>query len=149
MRALLQRVDNAWVEVDGTISGSIEGEGLLILLGVRKGDTDKDIDYFVRKILNLRIFNDENKKMNLSIRDIKGKILVVSQFTLYADCKKGNRPSYDKAAGPEEAKILYDKFLSEIKKSGLEVHEGIFGADMQVKLTNSGPVTIILESNNS
>ena len=146
MRALLQRVDNAGVEVDGTTTGSIDEKGLLIFLGVKKGDTEADIDYIVRKLLNLRIFDDENGKMNLSIQDIKGKLLTVSQFTLYADCKKGNRPSYDKAAGPEEAKILYDKFVREIKKSGLEVQEGIFGANMQVSLTNSGPVTILLDS---
>ena len=146
MRALLQRVNNAGVEVDGTTTGSIDEKGLLIFLGVKKEDTESDIDYIVRKILNLRIFDDENGKMNLSIQDINGKVLIVSQFTLYADCRKGNRPSYDKAAGPEEAKNLYYKFVSEIKKSGLEVQEGVFGAKMQVKLTNSGPVTIILES---
>ena len=121
MRALIQRVNGAGVEVEGRLVGEIKGKGLLILLGVSKEDTEQDIDYLVRKILNLRIFNDENDKMNLSIQDIKGELLVISQFTLYADCRKGNRPSYDKAAGPEPAKELYELFLSEIKKSGLKV----------------------------
>lgn len=146
MRALIQRVNGSGVEVEGRLVGEIKGKGLLILLGVSKEDTEQDIDYLVRKILNLRIFNDENDKMNLSIQDIKGELLVISQFTLYADCRKGNRPSYDKAAGPEPAKELYELFLSEIKKSGLKVEEGIFGANMQVNLTNSGPVTLMLES---
>jgi len=146
MRALIQRIDGASVEVEGDIVGRIEGQGILILLGIAKEDTEHDIDYLIRKILNLRIFNDENEKMNLSIQDIKGEILVVSQFTLYADCRKGNRPSYDKAAGPELANDLYEKFLTELKKSGLKVEKGIFGANMQVKLINSGPVTIMLES---
>ncbi len=146
MRALIQRVNGAGAEVEGRLVGEIKGKGLLILLGVSKEDTEQDIDYLVRKILNLRIFNDENDKMNLSIQDIKGELLVISQFTLYADCRKGNRPSYDKAAGPEPAKELYELFLSKIKKSGLKVEKGVFGANMQVNLTNSGPVTLMLES---
>lgn len=146
MRALIQRVNGAGVEVEGRLVGEIKGKGLLILLGVTGKDSQKDIDYLVRKIVNLRIFNDENGKMNLSIQHIKGEILVISQFTLYADCSKGNRPSYDKAARPESAKELYELFLSEIKKSGLKVEEGVFGTNMQVYLTNSGPVTIMLES---
>ncbi len=146
MRTLIQRVDGASVNVESQITGKIKGLGLLILLGVAKEDTEKDIDYLVRKILNLRIFNDEHGIMNLSIQDIKGEILVISQFTLYADCRKGNRPSYDKAAGHEQAKLLYDKFVSEIIKSGLKVEEGVFGASMQVNLTNTGPVTTMLES---
>jgi len=146
MRALIQRVNGAGAEVERRLVGEIKGKGLLILLGVSKEDTEQDIDYLVRKILNLRIFNDENDKMNLSIQDIKGELLVISQFTLYADCRKGNRPSYDKAAGPEPAKELYELFLSKIKKSGLKVEKGVFGANMQVNLTNSGPVTLMLES---
>jgi len=146
MRTLIQRVDGASVNVENQMAGKIKGLGLLILLGVAKEDTEKDINYLVRKILNLRIFNDEHGIMNLSIQDIKGEILVISQFTLYADCRKGNRPSYEKAAGREQAKLLYDKFVSEIIKSGLKVEEGVFGANMQVRLTNLGPVTIMLES---
>jgi len=146
MRTLIQRVDGASVNVESQITGKIKGLGLLILLGVAKEDTEKDINYLVRKILNLRIFNDEHGIMNLSIQDIKGEILVISQFTLYADTRKGNRPSYEKAAGQEQAKLLYDKFVSEIIKSGLKVEEGIFGANMQVNLTNTGPVTMMLES---
>lgn len=146
MRTLIQRVDGASVNVGSQITGKIKGLGLLILLGVAKEDTEKDINYLVRKILNLRIFNDEHGIMNLSIQDIKGEILVISQFTLYADTRKGNRPSYDKAAGQEQAKLLYDKFVSEIIKSGLKVEEGVFGANMQVNLTNTGPVTMMLGS---
>jgi len=146
MRTLIQRVDGASVNVESQITAKINGLGLLILLGVAKEDTEKDINYLVRKILNLRIFNDEHGIMNLSIQDIKGEILVISQFTLYADTRKGNRPSYEKAAGREQAKLLYDKFVSEIIKSGLKVEEGVFGANMQVNLTNTGPVTTMLES---
>jgi len=146
MRVLIQRVNGASVEVEGDIVGKIGGQGILILLGFTKEDKEQDVNYLVRKILNLRIFADENKKMNLSINDIQGEILVVSQFTLYADCRKGNRPSYDKAAGPDQANNLYEEFLREIKKSGLRVEKGIFGANMKVNLTNAGPVTLFLDS---
>lgn len=146
MKVLLQRVEGAAVEIENKIVGQIKDKGLLIFLGISTEDTEDDINYLVRKILNLRIFDDNEGRMNLSVMAIDGEILVVSQFTLYAECKKGNRPSYDKAARPEKAKELYDNFISEISKSGLKMENGVFGANMKVKFTNSGPVTIMLES---
>ena len=144
MKAVLQRVKNASVTVDGKITGQI-GEGFLVLLGVGPEDTEKNADEFVQKICKLRIFTDENDKMNLSIKDIDGQILVVSQFTLYADCQKGNRPSFVKAASPDKAEELYEYFKQQCKKEVKNVQSGIFGAHMEVKLLNNGPVTIILE----
>ena len=144
MKAVLQRVKNASVTVDGKITGQI-GEGFLVLLGVGPEDTEKNADELVQKICKLRIFTDENDKMNLSIKDIDGQILVVSQFTLYADCQKGNRPSFVKTASPDKAEELYEYFKQQCKKEVKNVQSGIFGAHMEVKLLNNGPVTIILE----
>ena len=144
MKAVIQRVTNAEVKVEGKITGKI-GEGLLILLGVAPDDTTENADALIKKICNLRIFRDENDKMNLSVKDIDGEILVVSQFTLYADCAKGNRPSFVNAALPQKAEELYEYFKEKCKSEVRNVECGIFGADMKVSLLNNGPVTIVLE----
>lgn len=144
MKLVIQRVANAKVEVDNEIVGKI-GQGFLVLFGAGVGDTKEQADFLVEKLCNLRVFSDENDKMNLSIKDIDGELLVVSQFTLYADCKKGNRPSFVNAAPPEEANELYEYFMDKCKKLVKNVQKGIFGADMKVSLLNDGPVTIILE----
>ena len=145
MRIVLQRVKEASVTVAGKIVGQI-GPGMLLLLGVGQGDSEQDVSFLADKVLQLRIFADTEDKMNLSIQDVKGEILVVSQFTLYGDCRRGRRPSFDGAAPPETARALYELFVRELKKSGLKVEMGIFAARMDVKLTNDGPVTFILES---
>lgn len=145
MRALIQRVKNADVKVDGKIIGQA-GNGLVILIGFTGSDDEKDLDFFVEKIINLRIFEDENQKMNLSLLDVKGEVLIISQFTLYADCKGGRRPSFIEAAPPEKALSLYKKFVQKFKNKGIKVGEGEFGAMMDVSLVNSGPVTIMLDS---
>ncbi|HID66571.1 MAG TPA: D-tyrosyl-tRNA(Tyr) deacylase [Aquificaceae bacterium] len=145
MRVVLQRVKQSWVKVNGKIVGKI-GKGLNILLGIGKGDTEEDIKKLVNKILNLRIFENEEGKFHYSVLDIKGEVLVISQFTLYANVKKGRRPSFEEAEEPKRAKELYEKFIDEIKKSGLKVETGVFGAMMDVFIENWGPVTIIIDS---
>jgi len=145
MKAVIQRVSESHVKVDGNIVGEI-GKGLMLLVGIDENDTETDADWLVQKILNLRIFGDEDGKLNLSVQDIKGEILCISQFTLIADYKKGNRPSFIKAAKPDKAIPLFDYFKQEISKSGLKTESGIFGADMKVSLINDGPVTIVMDS---
>ncbi|MHC1697012.1 MAG: D-aminoacyl-tRNA deacylase [Geobacteraceae bacterium] len=146
MRAVIQRVIQASVEIDGTVVGAI-GQGIVLLLGVEKGDTKEDVTWLMRKIVNLRIFEDDFRKMNLSVLDVQGEILVVSQFTLAGNCDKGRRPSFDTAALAEEANSLYEFSLVELKKFGCPVATGIFQADMHVHLINDGPVTFILDTN--
>ena len=145
MRAVIQRVKEARVEVEGEVVGRI-GEGMLILLGAGKDDTEEDVRYLAEKILALRIFEDPEGKMNLSVTDTSGQVLVVSQFTLYGDCRKGRRPSFDKAAPPETAERLYELFISEIRGRGVKVETGRFRAMMDVHLVNWGPVTLLLDS---
>ena len=148
MRVVLQRVSKASVKVDSNLISSIS-EGLLILLGIENNDTNGDINWLIKKIANLRIFSDKNDKMNYSVRDVNGDIIVVSQFTLHAKTKKGNRPSYINAAKPEIAIPIYEKFINDLSlESGSNVYSGEFGANMQVSLTNDGPVTIIIDSKN-
>ena len=143
MRILVQRSLNSSVTVDSKIIGSIE-KGLVLLVGFTNGDSLDEIDYLVKKVINLRIFDDENGVMNKSILDVKGRVLSISQFTLYANCKKGNRPSYIDALKSEEASKLYDLFNQKLSQY-VDVETGIFGADMLVSINNSGPVTILLE----
>jgi D-tyrosyl-tRNA(Tyr) deacylase len=145
MRAVIQRVTRAQVEVDGRITGAID-VGLLVLLGIEHEDTEQDADYLVRKITGLRIFNDDAGKMNRSVVDVGGSLLVVSQFTLYGDCRKGMRPSFDRAARPDQAQGLYDHFVTLARGTGVRTETGVFQASMQVTLTNDGPVTLICES---
>lgn len=144
MKLVIQRVSNAKVEVNSKIIGQIK-KGFLVLLGVGPEDNCQTADVLVEKLCNLRIFEDENQKMNLSIKDIDGELLIVSQFTLYADCRKGNRPSFTDAAKPEKANELYEYFIEKCKDKVRKVEHGEFGADMKVSLLNDGPVTIILE----
>ncbi len=144
MRIVLQRVKKASVSVEGEVTGSIEN-GYLVLLGVGNEDTEKDCERLALKIANLRIFSDENDKINLSLKNVGGSLLVVSQFTLYADCRKGNRPNFTMAGKPDVAERLYNCFVDECKKYVDRVETGVFGADMQVELLNDGPFTVILE----
>lgn len=145
MRAVVQRVSSSKVTVDEEVVGKVN-KGLLVLLGVTHDDTSKDVDYIVDKVTNLRIFEDENDKMNLSLKDIDGEILAVSQFTLYGDCRRGRRPSFSDAARPDVANPLYEEFVQKVRDLRINVGTGKFGAHMMVDLTNDGPVTILLES---
>ncbi|MBE6037068.1 MAG: D-tyrosyl-tRNA(Tyr) deacylase [Clostridiales bacterium] len=145
MRAVVQRVSRASVTVDGTVTGAIE-KGLMVLLGVEEGDTEKDGEYLAEKITGLRVFEDEEGKMNKSVKDLGGKILAVSQFTLLGDCRHGKRPSFIAAARPEQAKALYEDFMERCKAKGVPTEAGIFQADMLVSLDNDGPVTILVDS---
>lgn len=147
MRAVVQRVTNADVKIDGRVNGKIDN-GLLVLLGVGNGDTEEDMKYIADKIIKLRIFSDENDKMNLSLEDVGGSMLVISQFTLYGDCSHGRRPYFGNAMEPVSANEMYEKFVAYIREQGIHIETGEFGADMKVSLTNDGPVTIILESKN-
>lgn len=147
MRAVIQRVSEASVTIDGTVRGSIQN-GFLILLGVEDDDTEADADILARKTANLRIFEDENGKMNLSLLDLNYSALVISQFTLLADTKKGNRPSFIRAARPETAVPLYERYMQQLQENGVkDVQHGEFGADMKVRLLNDGPVTITYDTN--
>lgn len=145
MRVVIQRSKKAEVAIEGMVVGAIS-KGLVLLVGINEEDTQEDVDYLVGKITKMRIFEDENEKMNLAITDVAGEILSISQFTLFADTKKGNRPSFIKAARPEQAIPLYEAFNQGLKDTGISVATGEFGADMQVSLINDGPVTIIIDS---
>lgn len=145
MRVLLQRVKQASVEIDGNVNGEI-GQGLLLLVGFTENDGDKEIEYLARKVLNARIFSDADDKMNLNLQQVSGSILSILQFTLYAQTRKGNRPSFTRAQNPDIASKNYDKFNEKLRGSGVQVETGIFGADMQVSLVNDGPVTIMYDT---
>jgi D-tyrosyl-tRNA(Tyr) deacylase len=148
MRAVIQRVSHASVTINNKVKSRIKN-GLLILLGIEENDNENDIDWLVKKTVQMRIFSDTDRKMNLSVQDIKGDVLVISQFTLFASTKKGNRPGFTRSAKPDIAIPLYEQFLSELKKQyGKEIFSGEFGADMKVELLNDGPVTIIIDSKN-
>ncbi|PLY11792.1 MAG: D-tyrosyl-tRNA(Tyr) deacylase [Desulfuromonas sp.] len=145
MRAVIQRVSAAHVEVAGNVVGRIE-RGLLVLLGVEQGDSEADLAYLVEKTAGLRIFEDEAGKMNLDLAQVGGSVLAVSQFTLLADCRKGRRPGFSDAAPPQQANDIYQQYMTALKERGLQVASGVFQADMQVHLVNDGPVTILLDS---
>lgn len=144
MKALIQRVKKASVTIEGKLYSKID-KGLLVFLGVQKGDSEENADKLAQKLVNLRIFEDENEKMNLSLKDVNGQMLVVSQFTLCGDCKKGTRPSFDNAELPQKANQLYEYFVTQIKAQGIETQTGSFGAMMDVELINDGPVTFMVE----
>lgn len=145
MRAVVQRVTSADVKIDGEVKGKIDN-GFMVLLGVGNGDTEEDMKYIADKIINLRVFSDENDKMNLSLADVDGSMLVISQFTLYGDCSHGRRPYFGDAMEPVSANKMYENFVAYVRDKGIHTETGEFGADMKVSLTNDGPVTIILES---
>jgi len=148
MRAVIQRVSEASVTIDNIVKSSI-GEGLLILIGIEDADTEEDTDWLTKKMVQLRIFNDENGVMNKSVQEVGGELLVVSQFTLHASTKKGNRPSYLRASKPEIAIPIYEKFVRQLEvTAGIPVQTGAFGADMKVRLLNDGPVTIVIDTKN-
>ena len=147
VRIVIQRSKRAEVKIENEVVGSIE-QGLVLLVGIESADTQEDVDYLVRKVAAMRIFSDESDKMNFSVKDVKGDILSISQFTLHADTKKGNRPSFIQAAKPEAANALYELFNEGLRKNDLRVVNGVFGADMEVSLINDGPVTIIIDSKN-
>lgn len=144
MKLVIQRVKHASVTVDGNVTGKI-GKGFLVLIGIANSDTKEIADQYLKKLLNLRIFEDENGKTNLSLKDVNGELLLVSQFTLYADCRKGNRPSFINAGAPDMAEALYEYMIEACRKEIPVVEPGIFGADMQVELLNDGPFTIVLD----
>lgn len=145
MKFVIQRVKEASVTIDGKVHGQIK-QGYVVLIGIGHEDTQADADKYLKKLLNLRIFSDEDDKMNLSLRDVDGQLLLISQFTLYGNCKKGNRPSFVEAGKPEQAEALYNYIVEEARKEISHVDTGIFGADMKVSLVNDGPVTIIMEN---
>jgi D-aminoacyl-tRNA deacylase len=148
MRAVLQRTTFASVKVDGNVTGSIQ-KGLLVLIGIEDADAAGDIEWLSSKIINLRVFNDENGVMNLSVKDVDGDILLISQFTLHASTKKGNRPSYIKASKPDVAIPMYEKMITQLEADlGKKIQTGVFGADMKVELLNDGPVTIVIDTKN-
>jgi len=144
MKVLVQRVDEVFIKIDGKIHAA-SGKGLLIFIGFKNGDSESLFPYFIDKIINLRIFEDGEGKMNLSVKDINGDIAAVSQFTLYADTKKGRRPGFSESAPPEKAFALYNSFVSQLKQTGLKVSEGVFGAHMEIGLINNGPATFMIE----
>ena len=145
MRIVAQRVREASVTVDGEVTGSI-GNGLVVLVAVSRSDTERDANWIAHKCVNLRVFDDKDGKLNLSVLDVGGSVLIVSQFTLYGDCRKGMRPSYDRAAPPADARRLYEYFVGAVERTGVKVRTGVFQADMKVALVNDGPVTILLDS---
>ena len=147
MRLVIQRVAHASVTIDNKVNGKI-GKGFLVLIGISPSDTKEDADFLVRKLVNLRVFEDENEKMNLALKDVNGELLLISQFTLYANTNEGNRPSFIEAAKPDIAIPLYEYFVEECRKKVPHVDTGIFGADMKVELLNDGPVTIMMDSKN-
>ena len=146
MRFLIQRVNKANVEVDKKCVGKI-GKGFLVFVGITQADNKEIADVLVKKLINVKVFSDENDRMNLALKDVNGELLIVSQFTLYANCKRGNRPDFIQAAKAEQANDLYEYIVDKCKENGINVQTGIFGADMKVELLNDGPVTIILDSN--